>query len=382
MEKDGPGNRRGLPKTSQMKIALVYDRINKFGGAERLLLSLHRLYPEAPVFTLVHEPKTSKWAEGIKVIPTFVNKIPFLRKKHEWLAPIAPLAFETHDLSEFEIIISLTSSDAKSVMTKPDQLHICYCLTPTRYFWSGEAQYRLDKKYKFLPDKVKDYFKRVDLATSGRPDEYLSISDEVKNRVKKYYNRVSRVIYPSIEQKFYSDSPFSLDNRDYYLIVSRLVPYKKVDLAISAFNKLKLPLIVIGSGGELQNLRKIAGPNIAFVGEVDDYRLIQYYAHAKAVIFPQEEDFGLVPIEAQASGTPVIAYAKGGALETVIHMETGYLFPEQTADSLIEAVKKFEKIVYSPDKCIHNASRFKPTSFAEQFSREVEKLWQKHLRSR
>lgn len=361
-----------------MKIALVYDRINKFGGAERLLLSLHRLYPDAPIFTLVHEPKSSQWAEGIKVIPTFLNKISFLRKRHEWLAPLAHMAFETHDLSEFEVIISLTSSDAKSVITKPDQLHICYCLTPTRYFWSGEGDYSTDVKMKFLPGRIKRYLKWVDRMTAERPDEYISISREVQNRVKKYYNRVSHVIYPSIEQKFYSDSPVSLDNRDYYLIVSRPVPYKKVDLAISAFNKLKLPLIIISSGREMQNLRKKAGPNIAFVGEVDDCRLIQYYRHAKALIFPQEEDFGLVPIEAQASGTPVIAYAKAGALETVIHLETGFLFKEQTEDSLIGAVQEFEKIDFDPGKCIKNASRFNSTSFSEDFSRQVSRLWDKH----
>jgi len=361
-----------------MKIALVYDRINKFGGAERLLLSLHRLYPEAPIFTLVHEPKTSKWAEGIKIIPTFLNKVPLLRKRHEWLVPIAPLAFETHDLSDFEIIISVTSSDAKSVITRPNQLHVCYCLTPSRYFWSGETEYASDKKFKLIPKTVKNYFKSVDMVTSVRPDEYIAISNEVKNRVKKYYKRNASVVYPSIEDKFYSNSPISLDNRDYYLIVSRLVPYKKVDLAISVFNKLKLPLVVIGLGSELGNLRKMAGSNIAFVGMVDDNRLIQYYRHAKAVIFPQNEDFGLVPIEAQASGTPVIAYAEGGALETVIHLETGYLFEEQTEDSLIHAINQFRKTSFSSKKCVKNASRFTPASFSEEFSKEVNRLWENH----
>ena len=357
-----------------MKVALVYDRINKFGGAERLLLSLHRLYPAAPVYSLQHEPKTSLWAEGIRIIPTFLNKIPSLRARHEWLAPVAPLAFETHDLSEFDVVISVTSSDAKSVITRPNQLHVCYCLTPTRYFWRGESDYKEDKKLKFIPKAMKEYFKLVDLVTSQRPDEYISISNEVQNRVKKYYKRNSEVVYPPIEDKFYSKTQITSDNRDYYLIVSRLIPYKKVDLAIRAFNQLRLPLVIVGAGSEEAKLKKMAGSNISFVGAVDDERLIQYYRHARALIFPQVEDFGLVPIEAQASGTPVIAYANGGALETVIAGETGYFFDVQSPESLVATVGKFNKQKILPEDCLRNARRFNFNSFSSQFREVIDHL--------
>lgn len=370
-----------MPTTNpKIKIALIYDRVNKFGGAERLLLSLHRLFPESPIFTLVHEPETSAWAKGIKVIPTFLNKLAFLRSKHEWLAPIAPMAFETLNLSSYQVVISVTSGDAKSVITKPNQLHICYCLTPTRYFWSGEESYAGDKKMKAIPNILKRYFRAIDLFTSTRPDCYIAISEEVKKRIKTFYSRDSTLIYPSIEDKFYSVNPLPMDSREYFLIVSRLVPYKKVDLAIKVFNKLKLPLVVVGTGTELEHLKKLAGPNISFVGSVDDHRLIEYYRRAKAVIFPQEEDFGLVPLEAQALGTPVIAFGKGGALETVIHLQTGYLFNEQTEESLLSAVHEFRKNIFSPKKCITNAEKFRFSIFSKQFLDEVNHLYREHLK--
>ena len=304
-----------------MKVALVYDRVNKFGGAERVLLALHQLFPEAPLFTLVYDSKSAPWASVFRVIPTFINKLGFLKNKHEWLAPFAAMAFESHDLKGFDVIISITSSDAKAIITKPGQLHICYCLTPTRYFWSGEKQYAKDTKFKIIPQWLHDYFRTTDLLISKRPDKYIAISNEVLDRIKKYYHRESSVIYPSIDDKFYSLDFTPQNKRDYYLIVSRLVPYKKVDLAINAFNVLNKPLVVIGTGSELNRLKKIAGPSIKFAGQVDDTQLINYYKGAKAVIFPQDEDYGLVPIEAQACGTPVIAYGKGGALETIIKIK-------------------------------------------------------------
>lgn len=364
-----------------MKVALVYDRVNKFGGAERLLLALHSLYPDAPIYTLVYDDKTAFWSRGIKIIPTFLNTIPFLRKRHEWLAPIAPLAFETLDFSGFDIVISVTSSDAKSIITKPNQLHVCYCLTPTRYFWSGEKKYSGDKKLRYMPKFIKQYLKNIDLYTSQRPDEYISISKEVQKRVKKYYNRESSVVYPAIEEKFYTKEIIDSKKRDYYLIVSRLVPYKKVDLAISVFNKLKLPLVIVGTGSEENKLRNSANRNIRFVGMVNDKDLIGYYRHAKAVIFPQEEDFGLVPLESQACGTPVIAFNSGGARETVIHLRTGYLFDHQTRTSLISAITKFEKTKIDYEDCLANSKKFSFSKFADEYSSRIEKIW-KNFKSR
>lgn len=350
-----------------MKVALVYDRVNKFGGAERVLLTLHQLFPEAPLYTLVYEPKLAPWADVFKVIPTFINKFGFLRNKHEWLAPVASMAFESLDLRRFDLVISVTSGDAKSVITKPGQLHICYCLTPTRYFWSGEGEYKKDRKLKIIPKNYWEYLRTTDLLTSKRPDEYIAISNEVKDRIKKYYNRDSSVIYPCIDDKFYSKNTVSPDGRKYFLVVSRLVPYKRVDLAIKVFNRLKEPLVIVGSGSENIKLQKIAGGTVKFTGAIDDAELIELYKNARAVIFPQEEDFGLVPIEAQACGTPVIAYGKGGALETVVKDRTGVFFEEQTESSLTAAIEKFESMKINPDSCRKNAKRFNPETFKKQF---------------
>jgi glycosyltransferase involved in cell wall biosynthesis len=362
-----------------MKVALVYDRVNKFGGAERVLLALHKIFPDAPLYTLVYDPKSASWAREFKVVPTFVNKIGLLRNKHEWLAPIAAMAFESLDLREFDVIISVTSGDAKAVITKPNQLHICYCLTPTRYFWSGAEQYSQDNKLKITPKRLRNYFRTADLLISQRPDEYIAISNEVKDRIKKYYHRESSVIYPSIDDKFYSKEYLPVSERNSYLIVSRLVPYKKVDLAIKAFNILKKPLTVVGTGSEFSHLKNIAGQTISFTGAVTDDQLINYYRHSKAVIFPQDEDYGLVPIEAQACGTPVIAFGKGGALETVIPDKTGVFFRQQTPNSLVEAVEKFEKLPIKPENCHQNALRFDNRSFSDKFLREVQRLWSNYF---
>ena len=362
-----------------MKVALVYDRVNKFGGAERVLLALHQLYPQAPLYTLVADTTKASWAQGIKVLPTFLNQLAFLRSRHEVLSPLAPLAFETLNLNDYDVVISVTSSDAKAVITKPQTLHLCYCLTPTRYLWSGVEEYQKDLKMKILPRWLFNYFRFVDTVTSARPDVYLSISKEIKKRVKKYYQRDSEVIYPAIADHFFStQKPVSKSDRSYYLIVSRLVPYKKVDLAIKAFNKLGLPLLVVGTGSQLTKLKQMANQNIEFVGQVTDKELINYYQHAKAVIFPQDEDFGLVPIEAQASGTPVIAYAKGGALETILDHKTGLFFDEQTPKSLTQAVRDFEKLTLNYQDCLTQARKFSQATFLEEFSAKVRLLWQKH----
>lgn len=358
-----------------MKVALVYDRVNKFGGAERVLLALHRLYPDAPLYTLVYDPPKAHWAKVFKVIPTFLNSISFLRSRHEILAPIAPMAFETLRFDEFDLVISVTSSDAKAIITKPQTRHICYCLTPTRWFFSGENEYTKDIKMKVIPKFLKHYFRTVDILTSSRPDLYIAISKEVKKRIKLYYRRSSVVIHPPIDDKFYSKKFVPAEKRGFYLLVSRLVPYKRADLVIKAFNKLRLPLVVIGSGSQLPALKRLStSPNTKFLGQINDRLLIDKYRHAKAVIYPQFEDYGLVPIEAQACGTPVIAFARGGALETVKKGITGLFFKKQNVPSLIEAVEKFRSGPgFRPEKCLANAKKFSLAGFDRRFSGYVDK---------
>ena len=364
-----------------MKVALVYDRVNKFGGAERVLLALHRLYPQAPLYTLVHNPDTAEWSRGFKVIPSFFNQIKFFRTRHEILPLIASYGFESFDFSDYDVVISVTSADAKAIITKPNTLHICYCLTPTRYFWEGFSEYEKDIKMRLLPKPIKKSLRSTDYINAQRPDRYIAISNEIKKRIKKHYERQADVIYPAIEDKFYSkEKPKEFSKRQSYLLVSRLIPYKKVDLVIKAFNKLNLPLIVVGTGSQESRLKSLAKSNITFTGQITDEKLISYYRQAKALIFPQHEDFGLVPLEAQASGTPVIAYAQGGALETVIDKKTGLFFKQQTINSLVDAIRRFEagKHQINSSLCFQQARRFSSAGFDKLFSDKVKTLWKKH----
>lgn len=379
-----------MPKLTQLRIALVYDRVNKFGGAERVVQSLHKLFPHAPLFTLVHQPKTSKWAKGIKVIPTFFNFFPWLRTRHQALALVAPLAFETFDLTQYDLVITITSESAKAVITKPETLHLCYCLTPTRYLWSGREEYKNNPEMGLISPLVKkilhkniNSLQKRDLALSFRPDKYISISKEVQKRVQKYYKQPSDVIYPPVNYDFFSKTKKTKGK--YYLVVSRLVPYKKVDLVVKAFANQQLrnqKLIVVGKGSQLKKLKRLSTPNITFKTNSTDQQLRKLYTHAKAVIFPQVEDFGIVPLEAQSAGTPVLAYAAGGALETVIKGSTGLFFDKQTPSAIINAIKRFKaQNTVTPSKCRKNALSFSDTRFQKLLFAKLESLWQKHQKT-
>lgn len=365
-----------------MKVALVYDRVNKTGGAERVLMDLHRLYPDAPLFTLVHNESTAIWSKNFKVISTFFNKIKFFRNHHELLAPFAALAFETFDFREFDVVISITSAEAKSIITKPTTLHICYCLTPTRYLWSANREYREAFPIKPVFDLYLKFARISDLIFANRPDYYLSISKEVQRRVSKYYQKNSEVIYPAIDYDFFS-TPHQHKKQDYYLVVNRLVPYKRTDIVIEAFNQLDKPLKIVGIGSEETRLKKIAGDNIDFLGNVDDVRLRQLYAKAKAIICPQDEDFGLTSLEAAAAGTPALAYKSGGYLETIVDNDTGLFFEDQTKDAIISIVNRFEAGHHqiSLKHCREQAAQFGKDRFAKAFSAKVDKIWQQHQKT-
>lgn len=365
-----------------MKVALVYDRVNKFGGAERVLLALKKLYPDAPLYTLVYSKPTARWAKVFKIVPTFFNKIKFLRRRHEILAPLSALAFETFNLTGFDVVISVTSDQAKAVITRPETLHLCYCLTPTRYLYTAAAEYRRHFRLKWLFDKYLPSARLADQIYASRPDAYLSISREVAGRVKEYYGRSSEVIYPPINYDFFKEAPRH-KKRDYYLVVSRLVPYKKVDLVIEAFNRLNLPLTVVGIGSEEEKLKSLARSNIDFVGLVDDTKLRRLYTLAKAVIYPQIEDFGLVPLEAAAAGTPTLALAQGGAAETIIDNFTGLFYKEQTSGAIEAAVHRFESGHHqiSAKRCTEQAALFSEDRFISAFSAKVNSLWKEHAKS-
>ena len=390
-----------------MKTAIVYDRVNKWGGAERVLLALHELFPEAPLYTSVYDKKKAPWAKVFpKVKTTFLQNLPILNNYHELLGWLTPIAYETFNFDKYDLVISVTSEAAKGIITKPKTLHLCYCLTPTRYLWSGYEEYLNNPPknlswiplYKILSQPFLKYTKKWDMVAAQRPDVMIAISTEVKKRIKKYYKRESELVYPPIEPPKFrkknqkhkkpdnagcsiseidyvqTSGSKNLIKTDYYLVVSRLVPYERVDLAIESFNKLGLPLVIIGTGSEEKGLKRVAKENIHFEGFVKEEDLANYYLNAKALIYPQEEDFGITAVESQAAGTPVIAYKKGGALDTVIDSKTGIFFEEQRKESLIEAIQRFESLDFSKEDLVKNAKKFSKDRFKKEFGRLVDEL--------
>ena len=345
-----------------MKTALVYDRLNKWGGAERVLLALHKLFPSAPLYTSVYDKKKASWASVFKVKTSFLQSLPFTTN-HELFATLMPIAFESFNFDEFDLVISVTSEAAKGIITKPSTFHLCYCLTPTRYLWSGYDDYFKNSVLKFISKPIVSYLKTWDKIAGQRPDAYIAISKEVQSRISKYYGRESTVVYPPVEAFSLLASSVQLGNkkldaeRSYFLIVSRLVPYKKIDLAVKTFNKLKLPLKIIGVGSEMRRLRAMANSNIEFLGYLTDKELVRYYSECRALVFPGFEDFGLTILEAQSFGKPVIAFRAGGALETIVNDKTGLFFNEQTIESLTKAIQQFNNLTIDQKDCIEKIGR-------------------------
>ena len=360
-----------------MKVALVYDRVNKWGGAEQVLLALHELFPSAPLYTALYDPKKAPWASVFpKIIPSFLQKIPFLNKHHELLGWLMPIAYETFCFNNFDLVISVTSEAAKGIITKPKTKHICICLTPTRYLWSHYNDYFKGASFKGITKPIVNYLRSWDVIAAQRPDKVIAISSEVQKRIRKYYKRESEIIFPPVDVKRFQVSKSKInkikaDNQlpssGFYLIVSRLVPYKKIDLAIEAFNELRYPLVVVGTGSEEKRLKSVSYENIVFAGFVSEEELIKLYQGAKAFIFPNEEDFGIAAVEAQAAGIPVISYNKGGSCDSVIDTKTGIYFKHQNKEGLINAVKKFNDMRFDKKVLIKNAERFSKDRFKKEF---------------
>ena len=362
-----------------MKVALVYDRVNKWGGAERVLLALHKIFPDAPLYTSVYNKDKASWAKVFKIKTSFLQKFPFASKNHEFYAPLMPLAFESFSFDEYDLVISVTSEAAKGIITKPGTLHICYCLTPTRYLWSGYDDYFKNSFLRFITKPIISYLRFWDKIASQRPDVIFAISKEVQKRIKKYYGRESEIIYPPLGLSSTDYSPQlgkkavvrSRSTESFFLIVSRLVPYKRIDLAVKVFNKLGLPLRIVGTGVEEEKLRRMAKSNVEFLGNLTDKELVGYYKGCKALIFPGKEDFGLTILEAQSFGKPVVAFRAGGALETIVEGKTGIFFSPQTEEALGEAVKKFMKLRFIEEDCMRQAGKFNIEEFEESFKKEV-----------
>lgn len=358
-----------------MRIALVHDYLTQYGGAEKVLEVLHEIWPEAPVYTLFYDKKKmgqhfKDW--DIKVSP--IQNLPLGVKKYRWYLPLMPSAVERFNLGQYDLVISNCSAYVKGVLTPLGSLHISYIHTPTRYLWSDTYQYIDTLKgvekivSKFLAP-VLTYLRLWDRQAAQRPNQILANSQFVAKRIKHYYGRTSTVLYPPVEtEKFHISKSLG----DYFLVVSRFRPYKRVDLAIRAFNKLGKPLKIIGSG-KATTLKKIAKSNIEFLGFLSDEKKAEYLARCQALIFPQEEDFGIVPVEAMASGRPVIAYQSGGALETVIEGETGMFFDEQSPEALADTVNRFKPEKYNPEKIRQHALKFSKERFKKEIKEFVAK---------
>lgn len=345
---------------SKLKIALVYDRVTKWGGAERVLLALHDLFPQAPLYTSVYSPQNAAWAAIFpKVIPSFLQKLSFLINHHELIPWLMPIAFEQFDFSNYDLVISVTSESAKGIITKPSTKHICYCLTPTRYLYGQSSIYLTNPLYRF----VAKYLRLWDQIAARRPDHYFAISQTVQQRITNYYSLPSSVVYPPVDTDFFRPSPTSQGN--YFLIVSRLVKYKDIDKIIQIFNMLPHGLIIVGTGSQEGYLKSIANSNTQFLGLIPDEILRKYYQNCQALLYLHEEDFGLVPLEAMACGKPVIALNTGGATETIIPGQTGILLDD--ISQLAKTLKSFNSSMYNQITIRNHVLKFSHTAFRKNF---------------
>lgn len=369
------------------KIALVYDRVNKWGGAERILQALRELFPGSPLYTAVYNAKKAPWANVFAIKPSFLQKIPLTSGKHELLPLLTPVAFENFNFDKFDIVISVTSEAAKGLITKPSTRHICYCLTPTRYLWSGYGEYFKNPVLRTISKPAINYLRNWDKVAAHRPDFYIAISKEVQRRIKEYYGKESEVVYPPVQlssgdnllESDLSDKQSASEHNkkqttDYFLVVSRLVPYKRIDIAIKACNDLNLTLKIIGTGSDEKRLKSLSGPTIQFLGNVTDKDLVHYYTKCRALIFPGFEDFGLVMAEAQSFGKPVIAFKAGGALEIIKEKKTGIFFMPQTSEALANALNNLDAYRISSKDCIKQAQNFSKVKFKQDFLKAVERL--------
>jgi len=355
-----------------MKIALVHDWLLSLGGAERVLIELHKIFPDAPIFTLFYNKKfTNELIPEAEIRGSRMNNLPLIKKIYKYLFFVMPSAIESFDFSDFDIVISSSVTFSKGIVLKPKTKHICYCYSPSRFLWDRNADYKTG----FLGKFASHYLRVWDRQASDRVDEFIAISKNIQRRIKKYYSRESKVIYPpcSIVNGVYSQD--GIKNRDFFLIISRLFDYKNIDVAITAFNKLHLPLVIIGDGPEKEHLKKIAENNIEFIGKIDDEKIVYYYRNCKALIMPQEEDFGLTAVEAMSFGKPVLALRKGGAIESVIEGICGEFFDDPIPEAIADGVRRLNENykLYSPLVIKKYAEKFSIDRFRDEILSLVSK---------
>lgn len=352
------------------KIAIVCDWLTNMGGAERVVLALHEAFPDAPIFTSVFTPETMPAFSGLDIRTSYLQKIPGRLKRRHQLFPLQRFgAFRKLDLSDYDIIISSSSAEAKAIIKRPDATHICYCHTPTRYYWSHYKEYiaspgfgPLDPAMRVALPALVNTMRKKDLQAADGVDFFIANSSSVAARIKKYYGKSSSIIHPPVDMQRFRDLPIT-GTRQGFIVCGRQVPYKHYDLAIAACNQLGVPLTLYGTGPDHKRLVKLAGPHTRFVEGANDKQIAKALAQAEGFIFPQEEDFGIVQIEAMAAGCPVIAYKKGGALDAVVQGKTGVFFAKQTAPSLMNAIAAFDAITFSPKDIQKHAEVFSQETF-------------------
>lgn len=359
------------------KVAIVCDWLTTMGGAEKVVLTVAKAFPRAPIYTSVFTPKTMPAFKGLDIRTTYLQKLPmFLRRKHQLFPVIRTHAFRRLDLDEYDIIISIASAEAKAVQKRPDAVHICYCHTPTRYYWSHYDEYKHEPGFGPLSPLIRliippfvAWMRRLDLRSVKGVDYFIANSSTVAGRIKKFYHRNSYILNPPVEMHRFRTLPITGKRRG-FVVVGRQVPYKRVDLAIAACNDLKLPLVVYGKGSEHERLAGMAGPTVKLAVDASDAEIATALAHAEGYIMPQEEDFGIIQIEAMAAGTPVIAFAEGGSKDAVIEGKTGLFFAQQTVKSLMGALKRFRPTQFDPKIIQKHAQTFSE----EQFTTKLQKF--------
>lgn len=365
-----------------MRIAFVHDYLVQYGGAERVLECLCELYPYAPIYTIVHNEEAMHGVfEGKRIYTSYLQNFPFARKRHRIFPLLMPPAIEQFDFSKYDVVVSDSSSYAKGIITGPNTLHICYMHTPMRYAWDDCQKYTRDFYFprivKRLVPFAMNYIRLWDKISADRVDVFIANSKFVARRIKKYYQKDAAIINPPVDTQKFNLSEKN-QTKDYFLMVGRLITYKRHDIAIKAFNKLGLKLKIIGRGPELDRLKRIAKSNIEFLNRVDDEGLKKYYSGCKAFVFPQEEDFGIVAIEALASGKPLIAFRGGDIPEHMEEGKMGLFFEKQTAEAIEAAVKKFEKMSFDPEYIRSKVLKFDRETFKEKMKEIIEREVEKH----
>lgn len=348
-----------------MKIALAHDWLNQMGGAENVLEVLVSMFPEAPVFTTIYAPDLMPPAyRRWEIRPSWLNRAPGIHRHHQPYLPLYPAAVRSLDFRDYDLILSNKSGFIHGLKTRPGQKHLCYCLAPTRYAWSFDAyaeREQLSPTLKLALRPVVAALRRWDHAAAQQVDAFCAISTDIQQRIRTFYGRESHIIAPPVDTDRFQ--PIDSPSADYYFIVSRLIPYKRIDLAVEACSRLGRRLIIAGDGRDRAALEAIAGPTVSFTGRLSWDKVVALMANCRAFIFPGYEDFGITPVEAQAAGRPVIAYAAGGALDTVVPGETGIFFKDQSVESLMAAIETFETQQFDPRRVRRQAEKFSVSRF-------------------